>query len=114
MTEFVDPMLKKVGRPDVKESDAQAMDDILRDQKMIKTLLTQVERLGKDKEMHKQRGKALTEDIKLTAKDTFKLSAKKMNELITDWQSGKLKDRIAEKTSTVDMLEEFERLSEEG
>lgn len=104
----------KVGRPQVKESDSQALDDILLSQEKRKALFTQVKRLALDKEMHEKRGQALTSDIKLTGKDTFGLSSKKMNELISDYNSGKLEDRIAEKTSTVDMLEIIKELSIEG
>lgn len=94
-----------------KESDTQALDDILRTPEKLKALLSEVKRLSNDVDNHKERGKLITEDIKATAKDTFKLSTKKFNELVADWNSGKLEDRIANKTSTVDVLEEFNRIS---
>lgn len=96
---------RKVGRPDLKSSDQNALDDILRSPEKRKALVESIKRFAKDKDLHKQRGKALQEDLKAVAKDTFGLSVKKMNELISDFDSGKLDDRIAEKTSTVDVLE---------
>lgn len=106
---------RKVGRPDLKSSDQNALDDILRSPEKRKALVSSIRRLAKDKDLHKQRGKALSEDIKETAKNSFGLSVKKMNELISDFDSGKLDDRIAEKTSTVDVLEVMKEMtSKEG
>lgn len=97
-----------------KASDTQALDDVLKSSQKLAVLLSEVKRLATDVTLHKERGKMISEDIKEVAKHTFNLSSKKMNELISDWNSGKLEDRIAEKTSTVDTLEEFKRLSEDG
>lgn len=96
---------------ELKDSDTQALDDILRSPEKLKVLLSEVKRLSNDVDSHKERGKLISDEIKDVAKENFKLSTKKFNELIADWNSGKLEDRIANKTSTVDVLEEFNRIT---
>lgn len=104
--------MNKVGRKSAKESDAQALDDLLVSREKREALLFQIKRIAKDKELHKQRSKGLSEDIKATAKDNFKLSVKKFNELVDAFDSGQLDDKIALLTSTVDTLQVLKEDSE--
>lgn len=103
---------KKVGRPDSRESDSLALDEILCSKEKREALLFQIKRIAKDKELHKQRSKGLSEDIKATSKDNFKLSVKKFNELVDAFDSGQLDDKIALLTSTVDTLQVLKEDSE--
>lgn len=102
----------KVGRPDSRETDAIALDEILTSKEKREALLFQIKRIAKDKHLHKQRSESLREDIKDTAKDNFKLSVKKFNELVDAFDSGQLDDKIALLTSTVDTLQVLKEDSE--
>lgn len=103
-----------MGRSSVKESDTQALDDLLLSKEKREALFKELKRFALEKDLHKQRGKVLSSDIKAVAKDTFGLSARKMNELISDYDSGKLDDRIAEKSSTVDVLQIMKEYDDNG
>lgn len=92
-----------VGRPSKRDTDAQALNDILLSQDKRKALLFQLKRLDKDLELHKQRSDALREDLKASA-EGFNLSVKKFKELLNDLASGELDSKIDTLTSTVDVL----------
>ena len=110
--ELTNSIKNSVGRPQSKESDSQALDDILVSREKREALLHEVKRFAKEKELHKQRSKALSEDLKVCAKDNFKLSVKKFNELVDAFDSGQLDDKIALLTSTVDTLQVLKEDSE--
>lgn len=110
--ELTNSIKNSVGRPPSKESDAQSLDDLLVSREKREALLHEVKRFAKEKELHKQRSKALSEDLKACAKDNFKLSVKKFNELVDAFDSGQLDDKIALLTSTVDTLQVLKEDSE--
>ena len=102
----------KVGRPEIKESDALALDEILASKEKREALLFQIKRIDTDLELHKQRSDAIRDDIKATAKDGFNLSVRKFKELVEAFSSGQLDDQIAVLTSTVDTLQVLKEDSE--
>ena len=93
-----------VGRKSAKQSDALAMDDILRSKEKREAFFKELKRFAKETELQKHRSKALGEDIKAVAQDTFKISVRKFKELMSA-MDGDTDSVIQLLTSTVDTLE---------
>ena len=94
---------KKVGRPSKESADRIAMDEILLSKEKTNVLVGQIKRFSFEKDLHKQRGDTLREDVKASA-EALGISVAKLNQLIKDYDSGHLEEVIAEKTSYVDVL----------
>lgn len=95
--------IKKVGRKSKETADRIAMDEILLSQHKREYLVSEVKRISLDKRGLKLRADSLREDAKATA-EGFNLSVAKFNQLITDFDTGDLKEVISVKTSYVDVL----------
>lgn len=98
-----DVVEKKVGRPDKSVADRIAFDEILLSKEKTNVLVGQIKRFSFEKDLHKQRGTTLREDIKSSA-EALGLSVAKLNQLIVDHDTGDLARVIEEKTSYVDVL----------
>ena len=98
-----DVVEKKVGRKSKETADRIAMDEILLSQQKREALVSEVKRISLDKRGLKLRADSLREDTKATA-EGLNLSVAKFNQLITDFDTGDLKEVISVKTSYVDVL----------
>ena len=98
-----DVVEKKVGRKSAQTTDRIAMDEILLSKEKTNVLVGQIKRFSFEKDLHKQRGSDLREDIKASA-EALGISVAKLNQLIVDYDTGDLDEVFAVKTSYVDVL----------